>query len=86
MSKGFSTQLASLAARKVGPAPATVLIAGDDANAKAALADAVTAGGVEAVDVGGLNRARELESLGFLQVSLAIGEKTSWAGGFALAH
>ena len=63
-----------------------MLIAGDDADAKATLADAVTAGGLDASDVGGLNRARELESLGFLQIGLAIGEKISWTGGFALAH
>ena len=46
----------------------------------------MTAGGLDASDVGGLNRARELESLGFLQIGLAIGEKISWTGGFVLAH
>ncbi len=85
--KAFNTTFAAtLAAKQVGPATTTVLIAGDDADAKATLADAVTAGGLDASDVGGLNRARELESLGFLQIGLAIGEKISWTGGFALAH
>ena len=85
--KAFNTTFAAtLAAKQVGPTTTTVLIAGDDADAKATLADAVTAGGLDASDVGGLNRARELESLGFLQIGLAIGEKISWTGGFALAH
>jgi predicted dinucleotide-binding enzyme len=37
------------------------------------------------VDAGGLKRARELEAIGFLQLTLAAGEKTSWTGGFTLA-
>ncbi len=61
-----------------------MLIAGDDAAAKSTLADAITAGGVQAVDAGGLNRAHELEALGLLQLTLAVGGKASWVGGFAL--
>jgi predicted dinucleotide-binding enzyme len=30
-----------------------------------------------------LKRARELEAFGFLQLTLAAGEKISWTGGFA---
>jgi predicted dinucleotide-binding enzyme len=83
--KAFNTNFAAtLASRKVGNAPTTVLIAGDDADAKAALAAAVTAGGVEAVDAGPLARAHELEAIGFLQLTLAAGEKISWTGGFGL--
>ena len=83
--KAFNTTLApTLATKTVGPVPTTVLIAGDDADAKAELATAVTAGGVKAVDAGSLRRARELEALGFLQVSLALGEKVSWTGGFGV--
>jgi predicted dinucleotide-binding enzyme len=85
--KAFNTNFAAtLAAKQVDSIKTTVLIAGDDAAAKATLSDAVTAGGLDAVDVGGLSRARELESLGFLQLSLAIGEKINWDGGFALAR
>jgi 8-hydroxy-5-deazaflavin:NADPH oxidoreductase len=85
--KAFNTTFAgTLAAKSVGPNPTTVLIAGDDADAKAALAAAVTAGGVQALDVGSLSRARELEALGFLQVSLALGEKIGWASGFGLVR
>lgn len=83
--KAFNTTFAAtLATRQVGGLPTTVLIAGDDAEAKATLADAVTAGGVAAVDAGSLARARELEALGFLQITLAVGEKVSWTGGFAV--
>jgi 8-hydroxy-5-deazaflavin:NADPH oxidoreductase len=85
--KAFNTNFAAtLAAKTVGPNPTTVLIAGDDADAKAALAAAVTAGGVEAVDAGPLSRARELEALGFLQLSLAMAEKIGWTGGFGLVR
>ena len=64
--------------------PTTVLIAGDDTTAKDTLAGLVEAGGLRAVDAGSLRRARELESLGFLQLALAIGEKLPWTGGFAV--
>ncbi|MFF2371413.1 NADPH-dependent F420 reductase [Agromyces sp. NPDC058110] len=84
--KAFNTNFAStLASKTVGGAPTTVLIAGDDADAKAQLAAVVSAGGVNAVDAGALKRARELESLGFLQLTLAVQEKISWTGGFPLA-
>jgi len=83
--KAFNTTFAgTLAAGTVGPLPTTVLIAGDDADAKSLLAGIVTAGGLRAVDAGSLRRARELEALGFLQLTLAAGEKISWTGGFGL--
>jgi 8-hydroxy-5-deazaflavin:NADPH oxidoreductase len=44
----------------------------------------VRAGGLNVVDAGTLARARELESLGFLQLTAAVGEQISWTGGFAL--
>ena len=86
MLKAFNTTFAgTLSATTVGGLPTTVLIAGDDKDAKALLAQIVTAGGVRAIDAGSLNRARELEALGFLQITLAAAEKVSWAGGFAVA-
>ena len=63
-----------------------MLIAGDDATAKQALAAAVEAGGVTAIDAGSLSRAHELEAVGFLQLTLAASEKISWTGGFAVAR
>ncbi|HEY7859348.1 MAG TPA: NADPH-dependent F420 reductase [Candidatus Nanopelagicales bacterium] len=84
--KAFNTTFAgTLAAGTVGGLPTTVLIAGDDADAKSLLAGVLTAGGLRAIDAGSLSRARELEALGFLQLTLAATEKISWAGGFAVA-
>ena len=84
--KAFNTNFAgTLAAGSVGPLATTVLIAGDDADAKSTLAAVVTSGGVKAVDAGSLKRARELEAVGFLQLTLAANEKVSWTGGFGVA-
>lgn len=81
--KAFNTTFAAtLTSGTVGPLPTTVLIAGDDADAKATVAAVVEAGGLRATDAGSLRRARELEALGFLQITLAASEKVSWAGGF----
>jgi 8-hydroxy-5-deazaflavin:NADPH oxidoreductase len=83
--KAFNTNFAAtLASGTVGEEPTTVLIAGDDTDAKAQLAEVVSAAGLRAIDAGSLRRARELEALGFLQIGLAAGEKIGWTGGFAL--
>ncbi|MFF2272291.1 NADPH-dependent F420 reductase [Agromyces sp. NPDC058136] len=84
--KAFNTNFAAtLASKSVGEEETTVLVAGDDAVAKQALIDVVRAGGVKAIDAGALKRARELESIGFLQLTLAVQEKIGWTGGFAVA-
>src|SRR3954451_8066031 len=84
--KAFNTTFAgTLAAGTVGPLATTVLIAGDDTDAKSALAGVVTSGGINAIDAGSLKRARELEAVGFLQLTLAADEKVSWTGGFGVA-
>jgi NADPH-dependent F420 reductase len=83
--KAFNTTFAgTLASGKVGELDTTVLVAGDDTEAKALLISAVKAGGLRAIDAGSLKRARELEAVGFLQLTLAAGEKISWTGGVAL--
>jgi NADPH-dependent F420 reductase len=83
--KAFNTNFAAtLASGTVGSLTTSVLIAGDDADAKSALADVVTSGGLNAVDAGSLSRARELEALGFLQIKLAAGEQVGWTGGFGV--
>jgi NADPH-dependent F420 reductase len=83
--KAFNTTFAgTLAAGTVGPLTTTVLIAGDDADAKSTLAGIITSGGLDATDAGPLKRARELEALGFLQLTLAATEKVSWTGGFGV--
>ncbi len=83
--KAFNTTFAAtLAAGTIGQQPTTVLIAGDDAAAKSQLVQIVTAGGLQALDAGSLRRARELEALGFLQLTLAAAHKISWTGGFTV--
>ena len=61
--KALNTTLAAtVASGAVGDLQTTVLIAGDDAEAKSLLADVLTAGGLRAIDAGSLRRARELEA------------------------
>jgi len=84
--KAFNTTFAStLATGRVGSLTTTVLVAGDDADAKSTLAGVITSGGLNAIDAGPLERARELESIGFLQITLAASEKIAWTGGFGVA-
>jgi predicted dinucleotide-binding enzyme len=83
--KAFNTNFAAtLATGVVGSNPTTVLVAGDDAAAKAAVIELVTGAGLSAIDAGALSRARELESIGFLQITLAAAEKIGWTAGFAV--
>jgi len=85
-SSAFNTTFAgAMAAGEVGGQPVTVLVAGDDAAAKAAFTE-VFGAAVGVVDVGSLRRARELEALGFLQITLAAGGSTSWGTGFTLVR
>ena len=86
--KAFNTTFAGvLAAGKVGDKePAVVLAASDSEEAKKTLAEALEGSGLSVVDAGSLKRAREMETLGFLQISLAAREKISWTGGFAVIH
>lgn len=84
--KAFNTNFAAtLASGSVGEATTTVLVAGDDQAAKDAVIGFVRAGGLNAQDAGSLKRARELESMGFLQLTLAAGDKIGWDAGFAVA-
>lgn len=83
--KAFNTNFAAtLATGKVGDITTTVLVAGDDEDAKNALITDVNAGGLDALDAGSLKRAHELEAVGFLQLTLAGSEKIGWTGGFGL--
>lgn len=85
MLKAFNTVFAAnIASKKTGDAQSTVLVAGDDANAKDAFIDLVKAGGLNAIDAGTLKRARELEAVGFLQLALAVQKKISFTAGFAI--
>jgi predicted dinucleotide-binding enzyme len=83
--KAFNANLAdTLIARTNGTTATTVLIAGDDAEGKIALADLLGAAGLRAVDVGPLQRSRQLEAIGFLQMVLASSGKTRFESGFTL--
>ncbi len=83
--KAFNTTFGpTLATGTVGEVPTTVLIAGDDEDAKTQLTDIVTTGGLRALDAGPLARARELEAIAYLQITLAATGKLPWTGGFAV--
>ena len=86
--KGFNTNFAAtLISGQVGSEQTTtVLVVGDDTTAKQTLIGLVEAAGLRAVDAGALKRARELEAVGFLQLTLAVGEKIGWTGGLALVR
>ena len=85
--KAFNTNFAAtLESKLIGGLPTTVLVAGDDADAKSTLIAAVEAGGVSALDAGSLSRAHELEALGFLQLTLAASEKIAWTAGYAVVR
>ena len=59
-------------------------VAGDDADAKAVVLELVGEIGLEPVDVGPLARARQLEGLAFLNITLNIANGGSWQSGWKL--
>ena len=69
--KAFNTTFAGLLAQgHVADQPLDVFIAGDDAQAKATVAKLIEEGGQRALDVGPVRRARQLEGLGLLSITL----------------
>jgi NADPH-dependent F420 reductase len=69
--KAFNTTFAgTLVEGRVAGQPLDVFIAGDDEGAKETVAQLVHDAGLRAVDVGPLERARQLEGLGFLGITL----------------
>ena len=69
--KAFNTTFSgTLVEGQVAGEPLDVLIAGNDEEAKETVAQLVRDGGLRAIDVGPLERARELEGLGFLGITL----------------
>lgn len=77
--KAFNTTFAGLLAQgHVGGEPLDVFIAGDDAQAKATVAGLIEAGGQRALDVGPLRRARQLEGLGLLNITLQSSMAKPW--------
>jgi predicted dinucleotide-binding enzyme len=83
--KAFNTTFAgTLVAGQVAGQPLDVFLAGDDEGAKQTVATLVRGGGLEPVDVGPLVRARELEALGFLGISLQGRLGTGFMSGWKL--
>ncbi|WP_327722256.1 NADPH-dependent F420 reductase [Streptomyces sp. NBC_00490] len=73
--KAFNTTFAAtLVAGQVADTPLDVFIAGDDEDARKQVADLVTSGGLNPVDVGALKHARELEGFQLLHMALQIRE------------
>jgi len=61
-----------------------VQLASADQEAKKILVGYIQEGGLDTIDAGELKRARELEAMGFLQITLAVREKINWTAGFAV--
>ena len=81
--KAFNTTFSgTLVEGQVAGQPLDVLIAGDDEGAKETVAQLVRDGGLRAIDVGPLERARHLEGLGFLgmmlQQPLGLNFQSAW--------
>jgi 8-hydroxy-5-deazaflavin:NADPH oxidoreductase len=69
--KAFNTTFSgTLVEGQVAGQPLDVFIAGDEEGAKETVAQLVRDGGLRAIDVGLLERARQLEELGFLGITL----------------
>lgn len=83
--KAFNTTFAgTLLAGNVAGQPLDVFIAGDDEGAKAHLASLVREAGMNAIDVGALERARQLEALGLLGITLQSRLNTGFATAWKL--
>ncbi|HEY3313562.1 MAG TPA: NADPH-dependent F420 reductase [Anaerolineales bacterium] len=85
--KAFNTTFAgTLVAGQVGGKQLDVFIAGDDEAAKQTVATLVSDGGLEPVDVGALDRARQLEGLGLLGITLQFKLNTGFTTGWNLTR
>ena len=77
--KAFNTTYAgTLVAGEVAGQKLDVFIAGDDADAKAKVAQLVTDGGMRAIDAGPLHRARQIEGMQLLHIVLQGTLGTNW--------
>jgi predicted dinucleotide-binding enzyme len=83
--KAFNTVFAGrYAAPTEDGRPLQVLVAGDDAAAKARVAELAASLGFEPVDTGGLRLARSLEEIAFLNITLNATKSWSWQSAFQL--
>jgi predicted dinucleotide-binding enzyme len=83
--KAFNTTFAgTLVAGNVGGDSLDVFIAGDDTTAKETIKSFVQSGGMNAIDTGALERARQLEALGLLGITLQGPLGTGFMSGWKL--
>jgi NADPH-dependent F420 reductase len=77
--KAFNTTFAgTLLAGQVAGLQLDVFIAGDDADAKGKVSQLVTDGGMRAIDAGALNRARQIEAMQLLHITLQGALGSNW--------
>jgi 8-hydroxy-5-deazaflavin:NADPH oxidoreductase len=77
--KAFNTTYAgTLLAGQVAGQPLDVFIAGDDADAKGKVAELVKDGGMRPIDAGPLSRARQIEGMQLLHITLQNTLGTNW--------
>jgi len=77
--KAFNTTYAgTLLAGEVAGQPLDVFIAGDDADAKGKVAELVKDGGMRPIDAGPLSRARQIEGMQLLHITLQNTLGTNW--------
>jgi 8-hydroxy-5-deazaflavin:NADPH oxidoreductase len=77
--KAFNTTFAgTLLAGSVAGQPLDVFVAGDDADAKSKVSQLVTDGGMRAIDAGPLHRARQIEAMQLLHITLQGNLGTNW--------
>jgi 8-hydroxy-5-deazaflavin:NADPH oxidoreductase len=78
--KAFNTTFApTLEAGEVAGESLDVFIAGDDAEAKAQVRELIESAGLRPIDAGPLRRARQLEALGYLHMTLQEGLGTGYS-------
>jgi predicted dinucleotide-binding enzyme len=77
--KAFNTTFAgTLVAGEAGGQPLDVFLASDDDDAKQAVSRLAADGGLRAIDAGPLARARQLEALGYLHMTIQEGLGTGY--------
>lgn len=77
--KAFNTTYAgTLLSGQVAGQPLDVFIAGDDADAKSKVAQLVKDGGMRPIDTGPLSRARQIEGMQFLHITIQDALGTNW--------
>jgi 8-hydroxy-5-deazaflavin:NADPH oxidoreductase len=83
--KGFNTNFAGVLAQgSAGDQAVDVFIAGDDAQAKAMLSSLINETGMRAIDAGPLKRARQLEGMAMLLITLQGKMEKPWMNAYKI--